>query len=81
MWRHSDPKRADAVCVRVNGLPYDEYFQGPEQRQMLLAPMLMASSTLADYGVEVEVHGGGVSSQVRGRVPTGKGSSCMRFCM
>mmetsp|Transcript_7794 Transcript_7794/g.20734 ORF Transcript_7794/g.20734 Transcript_7794/m.20734 type:complete len:388 (-) Transcript_7794:682-1845(-) len=57
-----DPK---GMCVTVNGLPYDQYFKGPELRQLLLAPMLMAPDTLRRFSVDVVVRGGGISSQAQ----------------
>eukprot|EP00983_Pelagomonas_calceolata_P079444 1154663-Pelagomonas_calceolata.AAC.9 len=65
-----DPK---GMCVTVNGLPYDQYFKGPELRQLLLAPMLMAPDTLRRFSVDVVVRGGGISSQV---VLVGLGECC-----
>ncbi|KAF5827270.1 ribosomal protein S9/S16-domain-containing protein [Dunaliella salina] len=63
--RHGRPGNRKGMCVTVNGMPYDQYFQGPELRQLLLAPMLMASDTLQQFSVDVVVKGGGISSQAQ----------------
>ena len=69
MWRpsisaHAAPTNMNQPSFMVNGMPHDQYFSTVQHRQMMLAPLLVASSTLNHISVDVDVRGGGTSSQV-----------------
>ena len=49
---------------KVNGKPYDEYFQSPASRGEMVAPFFV-SDTLGMFTATVDVHGGGISGQAQ----------------
>lgn len=49
---------------KVNGRPYDEYFQSPTLRGEMLAPFFV-SETLGLFSAVVDVRGGGISGQAQ----------------
>ncbi|MFC1909948.1 30S ribosomal protein S9 [Chloroflexota bacterium] len=50
-------------AIIVNGVPYDERFNRPEHRRMILQA-LMVTECMGKYSAMIKVEGGGVSGQV-----------------